>query len=483
MKLNELTIAAAAEGLHRKDFSSVDLTMACLLAIREKDRDIHAFLEVFEEDAIAQAKAADEMFAGSNSALPHLLGIPLAIKDNILMEGKRCTAGSRMLENYTASYDATVIRALKKQGAVLIGKTNMDEFAMGSSTENSAFGITKNPRDMSRVPGGSSGGSAAAIAAHMVLGALGSDTGGSIRQPASFCGIVGMKPTYGSVSRHGVMAMASSLDQIGPMTKTVGDAEILWNAIAGKDVYDGTTIEKPDAVNSHPVKELSKLRIGLPAEYMSTGLDSDVKDIILNLVKKIEATGATIEEVNLPHTRFALPAYYVIVPSEVSSNLARMDGIRYGLHDESARSLLEAYTKTRGRGFGKETKRRIMIGTYALSAGYYDAYYLKAQKVRRVIRRDFEHAFEHVDLIIGPTTPTPAFVFGEKANDPLSMYLADIYTVSVNLAGLPALSLPAGDVMRDTARLPVGFQMVAPMNGELQMFASAKEVEKIGIRN
>ncbi len=479
MNLNELTIAAAAAGLRKKEFSSVDITMACLLAIREKDRDIHAFLEVFEEDAIAQAKAADEMFAGSNSALPHLLGIPLAIKDNILMEGKRCTAGSRMLENYTASYDATVIRALKKQGAVLIGKTNMDEFAMGSSTENSAFGITKNPRDMNRVPGGSSGGSAAAIAAHMTLGALGSDTGGSIRQPASFCGIVGMKPTYGSVSRHGVMAMASSLDQIGPMTKTVGDGEILWNAIAGKDVFDGTTIEKPDAAYGRPLKELSKLRIGLPAEYMSAGLDSDVKDIISNLVKKIEATGAIIEEVNLPHTRFALPAYYVIVPSEVSSNLARMDGIRYGLHDESARSLLEVYTKTRGRGFGKETKRRIMIGTYALSAGYYDAYYLKAQKVRRLIRRDFEHAFENVDLIIGPTTPTPAFAFGEKANDPLSMYLADIYTVSVNLAGLPALSLPAGDVTRGDARLPVGFQMVAPMNGELQMFAAAKEVENL----
>jgi len=478
MKLNKLTIAAAAQGLRRKEFSSVDLTMACLLAIREKDGDIHAFLEVFEEDASAQAKAADEMLAGAHSSLPPLLGIPLAIKDNILIEGKKCTAGSRMLENYVASYDATVIRALKKQGAVLIGKTNMDEFAMGSSTENSVFGITKNPRDMSRVPGGSSGGSAAAVAAHMVLGALGSDTGGSIRQPASFCGITGMKPTYGSVSRHGVTAMASSLDQIGPMTKTAEDAEILWNAIAGKDVFDGTTVEKLET-GECSMKELKKLRIGLPAEYMGAGLDSDVKDVISNLVSKIEAIGATIEAVNLPHTPYALPAYYVIVPSEVSSNLARFDGIRYGLHDEDARSLLEAYTKTRGRGFGKETKRRIMIGTYALSAGYYDAYYLKAQKVRRLIRRDFERAFEKVDLIIGPTTPTPAFAFGEKASDPLSMYLADIYTVSVNLAGLPALSLPAGDVMRGTTHLPVGFQMIAPMNGELQLFAAAKEVEEV----
>jgi len=313
----------------------------------------------------------------------------------------------------------------------------------------------------------------------MVLGALGSDTGGSIRQPASFCGIVGMKPTYGSVSRHGVMAMASSLDQIGPMTKTVGDGEILWNAIAGKDIFDATTIEKSDAVSGRPLKEIGRLVVGLPAEYMSAGLDSDVKDIILNVVKKIEAAGATVHEVNLPHTRYALPAYYVIVPSEVSSNLARFDGIRYGLHDESARSLGEAYTKTRGRGLGAEVKRRVMLGTYALSAGYYDAYYLKAQKVRRLIRRDFEDAFEHVDLIIGPTTPTPAFVFGEKANDPLSMYLADMYTVAVNLAGLPALSFPVGDVVRGASRLPVGFQMIAPMNGELQLFAAAKEVENL----
>jgi len=406
------------------------------------------------------------------------LGIPLAIKDNILIEGKRCTAGSRMLENYTASYDASVVRALKKAGAVLIGKTNMDEFAMGSSTENSAFGITKNPCDTTRVPGGSSGGSAAAVAASLALGALGSDTGGSIRQPASFCGIVGMKPTYGSVSRHGLIAMASSLDQIGPMTKTVEDAEIIWNAIAGIDAFDSTTVTMPD-LTKQSIKEFKTLRIGLPVEYMSEGLDADVKEVIASLIKKIESLGATVENVHLPHSSYALAAYYIIVPSEVSSNLARLDGIRYGLHDADAPTLMATYMATRGVGFGKETKRRIMLGTYALSAGYYDAYYLKAQKVRRLIRQDFDNVFKNVDMIIGPTTPTPAFAFGEKTNDPLSMYLADIYTVAVNLAGLPALSMPVGGVTRGNTQLPVGLQLIAPMNGEHQLFATAKEIEQL----
>ena len=485
MNLNELTIAQAAAGLRKKEFSSVELAMACLSAIEKKEKTIHAFLEIFEEDAIAQARQADEIFANSHHQLfPPLLGIPLAIKDNILIKGKRCTAGSRMLEHYTASYDASVIRALKKQGAVIMGKTNMDEFAMGSSTENSAFGATKNPHDQSRVPGGSSGGSAAAVAAFMALGALGSDTGGSIRQPASFCGIVGMKPTYGSVSRNGVIAMASSLDQIGPMAKTAEDAEIIWNAIADSDIFDSTTVAKPAIPYERHIQELKNVRIGLPMEYFGAGIDSDVKEIIFGIVKKLKAQGATVKEIHLPHSSYALPAYYIIVPSEVSSNLARFDGIRYGLNIADAvgtphGTLMETYTKTRGMGFGTETKRRIMLGTYALSAGYYDAYYLKAQKVRRLIRQDFENAFKDVDLIIGPTTPTPAFALNEKTNNPLSMYLADIYTVAVNLAGLPALSLPAGHVLRESTQLPVGLQLITPMNTEPQLFAVAKEIEQI----
>lgn len=479
MQLNELTIAQASERLRKKEFSSVELTRACLTAIAEKDKSINAFLEVFEDDAMAQAEEADKLLADPHPGLPRLLGVPLAIKDNIMIEGKRCTAGSRMLQQYTASYDAHVTQMLKKAGAVLLGKTNMDEFAMGSSTENSAFGVTKNPHDTGRVPGGSSGGSAAAVAASMALGALGSDTGGSIRQPASFCGIVGMKPTYGSVSRHGVIAMASSLDQIGPMTKTVEDAEILWNAIAGSDVFDSTTVIKSTITDNYSIKELKNVRIGIPVEYVGKGLDNDVKKTILDVIQKIEAQGASVEEIRLPHSSYALAAYYIIVPSEVSSNLARFDGIRYGLHTNDARSLASAYGATRGNGFGTEVKRRIMLGTYVLSAGYYDAYYLKAQKVRRLIRQDFENAFKKVDVIIGPTTPTPAFAFGEKTNDPLSMYLADIYTVAVNLAGLPALSLPAGLVVRDTAQLPVGLQLIAPMNAESQLFNTAKEIEQL----
>ncbi len=479
MKLNELTITQAAAGLRKREFSSVDLTMACIATIREKDPEIHAFLDVFEEDAMAQAKQADELLADFNPKLPHLLGIPLAIKDNILMEGRHCTAGSLMLKDYTASYDASVVRALKKAGAILIGKTNMDEFAMGSSTENSAFGITKNPHDITRVPGGSSGGSATAVATEMAFGALGSDTGGSIRQPASFCGIVGMKPSYGSVSRHGLIAMASSLDQIGPMAKTVEDAEIIWHAIAGIDAFDSTTVMKPDS-QARSIKEIKNLRIGLPIEYMREGLDNDVKDVILNNIKKMEHAGARVEEIHLSHSSYALAAYYIIVPSEVSSNLARFDGIRYGMSRDKEDTLMARYTATRGSGFGKEVKRRIMLGTYALSAGYYDAYYLKAQKVRQLIQHDFDSVFNSgIDIIVGPTTPTPAFTFGEKANDPLSMYLADIYTVAVNLAGLPALSMSAGTVARGNTQLPVGLQLIAPRDGEHQLFAIAKEIEQL----
>lgn len=478
MKLNELTIAQATDGLRKKEFSSVELTRACLDAILEKEKTINSYLDVFEDSAIKEAEDADKILADLHTPQPPLLGIPLAIKDNIMLEGKRCTAGSVILKDYTASYDATVIRALKKQGAVFLGKTNMDEFAMGSSTENSAFNPSKNPYDVTRVPGGSSGGSSAAAAAHMALGALGSDTGGSIRQPASFCGIVGMKPTYGRVSRHGLIAMASSLDQIGPMAQTVEDAHILFQAIANSDVYDSTTTPESSLPLASFFKGLKGLRVGLPVEYMGEGLALEVKERIIERIKKMEQAGAIVEEIHLPHSSYALAAYYIIVPSEISSNLARFDGLRYGASDQEGKTLAQVYTKSRGHGFGAEVKRRIMLGTYALSAGYYDAYYLKAQKVRRLIRQDFEKAFERVDVIVGPTTPTPAFALGERTNDPLSMYLADIYTVAVNLAGLPALSIPAGFIAQGDTTLPIGLQLITPWNTDDQLFAIAQEVEQ-----
>lgn len=487
MKLNALTIAEAARGLRRREFSASELAADCMVAIREKDAGIHPYLGVFD-DAMDGAKKADDMFAdakyrdGGSAGLPPLLGIPLAIKDNILMEGKRASAGSRMLKNYTAPYDATAITKLKNQGAVFLGRANMDEFAMGSSTENSAFGPTKNPRDPTRVPGGSSGGSAAAVAADMCLGALGSDTGGSIRQPAAFCGVVGMKPSYGAVSRHGLIAMASSLDVIGPLAKTVEDAEILFHAIAGGDDFDATAVKDKNYELGIGNQGLKNLRVGVPREYFTKGLDADVEKAARSAIQKMEDAGAEIHEISLPHARYALPAYYVIVPSEVSANLARFDGIRYGFTaagDHADASMRESYALTRAQGFGAEVERRIILGTYALSAGYYDAYYLKAQKVRRFIRDDFDRAFETVDVIVGPTTPSPAFLLGDRTHDPLSMYLADIYTVAVNLAGLPALSLPAGTVLQNGASLPVGLQMIAPRFREDILFAAGRSAEKI----
>ncbi|MBI4225171.1 MAG: Asp-tRNA(Asn)/Glu-tRNA(Gln) amidotransferase subunit GatA [Candidatus Sungbacteria bacterium] len=475
MQLNQLTITDAAKGLRTGEFSSEELTNACLAAIQEQDHDIHAFLKISDRAADA-AKEADRLFKDNPDAASPLTGIPLAMKDNILVEGEYCTAGSRMLENYIASYDATVIRKLKNQNAILLGKTNMDDSAMGSSTESSAFGPTKNPHDLTRVPGGSSGGSAAAVAAHMCLGALGSDTGGSIRQPASFCGIVGMKPTYGAVSRHGLIAMASSLDQIGPMAKTVADAELLFHAIKGQDGFDAT-VAGQDSFSDEPIP--TKLRIGVPKEYFSDGLDQDIKDAITKILAACEQQGAELHEVSLPHSSYALPAYYIIVPSEVSSNLARLDGIRYGYHHEQSMTLFDVYAQSRARGFGPEIKRRIMLGTYALSAGYYDAYYTKAQQVRRLISKDFSDAFAKVDVLIGPTTPTPAFMCGEKKDDPLKMYLADIYTVAVNLAGLPGISIPAGFVMRGNAKLPVGLQLIAPRFHENQLFTVGKMIETL----
>lgn len=479
--LNELTIKQASEGLRRKEFSAVELTESCLKTIREKDGDLHAYLEVFE-DALQQAQKADELISkyrnSEISNLPPLFGIPIAVKDNILIEGRRSTAGSKILENYTAAYDATVITKLKNQGAIFLGKANMDEFAMGSSTENSGFGATKNPHDPTRVPGGSSGGSAAAVAANLCLGALGSDTGGSIRQPASFCGTVGLKPTYGRVSRHGLIAMASSLDQIGPLTKAVEDAKILFEAIAGGDNFDSTAIKTnhDSRIMNH---ELRNIKIGTPKEYFGRGLDSGVEKTIKSALKKLEKAGAEIKEISLPHSEYALPAYYIVVPSEVSANLARFDGIRYGYQNKSAQNLWEVYTKSRAKGLGPEIKRRIVLGTYTLSAGYYDAYYLKAQKVRRLIRQDFEKAFQEVDFIISPTTPTPAFKLGERSDNPLQMYLADIYTVAVNLSGVPALSLPAGWIKQEDAKLPVGMQIIGKWFEEGLLLDFAAQVEKL----
>ena len=484
MELNKLTIEQAGEGIRKKDFSVVELVAAVRDAIAKRDGDIHAYLDIFD-DALADARARDEELARYDAPerrnLPPLFGIPLAIKDNILIKGKHCTAGSRMLENYTASYDATVITKLKKQGAIFLGKTNMDEFAMGSSTEHSAFGPTKNPHDSTRVPGGSSGGSAAAVAADMCLGALGSDTGGSIRQPAAFCGIVGMKPTYGAVSRHGVIPMAASLNQIGPMGKTVADTDVLFHAIAGEDPLDAVSYSQPERLQ-YEKRDLKGVRVGIVREYFGSGLDPLLEQSIRAAVGKMESAGTMVREISLPHTSSALPVYYVVASSEVSADLARFDGIRYaGIRNQESgiRNLYDTYAITRAWGFGAEVKRRIMLGTYALSAGYYDAYYIKAQKVRTLIREDFEKAFADVDIIAGPTTPTPAFYIGERQGDPLSMYLADIYTVAVNLAGLPALSLPAGVVERDGSFLPVGLQLIAPRRCDQHLFSIARAVEAL----
>jgi aspartyl-tRNA(Asn)/glutamyl-tRNA(Gln) amidotransferase subunit A len=402
--------------------------------------------------------------------------VPCAIKDNILIEGKKCTAGSRILENYLAPYDATVIKKLKTAGAIFLGKTNMDEFAMGSSTENSAFGATKNPHDLERVPGGSSGGSAAAVAADECVYALGSDTGGSIRQPASFCGVVGLKPTYGAVSRYGVMAMASSLDQIGPLAKNVADCKLVFDAIKGKDKMDSTSANSPTA-DRRPLT-VDKLRIGLPKEYFAKGIDPAVEKLVREAIAKMEKQGAKIEEISLPHSEYALASYYIIIFSEISANLARFDGVKYGFSaggDASLETndLLSVYLKSRQHGFGDEVRRRIMLGTYSLSSGYYDAYYLRAQKVRAKILEDFKKAFTKVDLIMTPVAPTTAFKIGEKTADPVQMYLSDIYTVPVNMAGVPAMAMPCGKV----DNLPVGLQIIGPHFSEELIFEAGQVVE------
>lgn len=476
MDLGGLSIKAVNKGLREKSFSVTELVSAFVQTIKKRDPEIHAYLEVFE-DAIPEAKKADKILREGRD-IPPLFGIPLAIKNNILIDGKRSTAGSRMLENYTATYDSTAVKKLKAAGAIFLGSTNLDEFAMGASTESSRFGPTKNPHDTSRVPGGSSGGSAAAVAADMCLGALASDTGGSIRQPASFCGVVGLKPTYGAVSRHGLIAMASSLDQIGPIAKTVEDAESIFYAIAGKDVFDSTSTDHDYDQTASKNFDLKKTRIGIPKEYFTEGLDQEVKKIVERVIEETEKAGAKIKEISMPHSSYALPAYYIIVSSEVSANLARFDGIRYGLSvKETNRNLLDSYMSVRAQGFGTEAKRRIILGTYALSAGYYDAYYLKAQKVRTLVAEDFEGAFRDVDLIMGPTTPGPAFALGAKMENPLAMYLEDVYTVAINLAGVPAISIPAGSVKNGDKDLPVGVQLIAPWFQEGKLLSLGKQIE------
>jgi aspartyl-tRNA(Asn)/glutamyl-tRNA(Gln) amidotransferase subunit A len=472
--LCQLTLEQAAALLEAKEISSVDLTRAALDRIRTTDGDIHSFISVTEEVALAQARAADERRAGGETG--SLLGIPVGIKDVILTKGIRTTAGSKILGNFVAPYDATVTRKLLDAGAVCIGKTNCDEFAMGSSTENSGFMITRNPWDGARVPGGSSGGSAAAVAAHQCLGALGTDTGGSIRQPAACCGIVGMKPTYGRVSRYGVVAYASSLDQVGPMARSVAGCAHLLAAIAGRDPHDSTSVDRPVPDYSKYLDGSVKgLRIGIPKEYFVEGMQAEVEQAVRDAVGMLEGLGAQVSHVSLPHTEYAIPTYYLIATAEASSNLARYDGIKYGLRLAGKESLLTMYRRTRAAGFGTEVKRRIMLGTYALSAGYYDAYYLKAQKVRTLIRRDFEQVFATQDVIVTPTAPTTAFRIGEKTSDPLQMYLSDIFTISVNLAGLPGLSLPCGF---DRSGMPIGLQIVGRPFEEEKVLQAAYAYEQ-----
>ncbi|MDP2741472.1 MAG: Asp-tRNA(Asn)/Glu-tRNA(Gln) amidotransferase subunit GatA [bacterium] len=476
MDLTDLTITKAHEGLLKKEFSAVELTKAYLSEIKKTDKEINAFLTITEDLALAGAQEADRKIL-SGKPISLLTGIPCAIKDAILVKEQRCTAGSKILENYIAPYDATVIKKLKEEGAVILGKTNTDEFTMGSSTENSAFGVTKNPHDKTRVAGGSSGGSAASVAANMACYALGSDTGGSIRQPASFCGVAGLCPTYGAVSRYGLMAHASSLDQIGPFAKNVEDTKIVFNAIKGKDPLDSTSVELKISNFKLPTvhtQQISNLRIGIPKEYFAKGIDPEVEKIIRGVIKKAEEAGAKIVEISLPGSEYALACYYIIGPSEISANLARFDGIKYGL-SEPAENLLDVYLKTRGRGLGEEVKRRIMIGTYCLSSGYYEAYYKKAQEVRQFIRQDFAKAFEKVDLLFCPVSPFPAFKIGEKSNNPMSMYLADIYTIPSKLAGLPGISLPVGRA----GNLPVGLQIIGNHFEENKIFDMASLVEKV----
>ena len=456
--LHDLTVKRFREGLENKEFSAYEIIKALFDYIDLRDKEVDAYLTLNRDNALEAAAKVDVAVAEGRE-LPPLAGVPLAIKDNMLIEGLPATAGSKILEHYIAAYDATVIKKLKNAGAIFLGKTNLDEFAMGSSTENSAFKITKNPHDLTRVPGGSSGGSAAAVASHMAVAALGSDTGGSIREPAAFCGVVGMKPTYGAVSRYGLIAMASSLDQIGPIAKTVEDAAILFKQIAGHDPNDATSapdIVYGDDLLNPSLEKMRELTIGVPEEYFVPGMDEEVANAVQGAVKEFESLKVRVKKISLPHTKHALSVYYIIMPAEVSTNLSRFDGIRYG-DRAKAENLLDLYYRDRGAGFGPEPKRRIILGTFVLSAGYYDAYYAKAQKVRALIKKDFNEAFKSVDVILTPVAPTPAFKIGEKTDDPLQMYLSDIFTIPVNLAGLPGISIP---VNGREGKLPIGFQLI-----------------------
>jgi aspartyl-tRNA(Asn)/glutamyl-tRNA(Gln) amidotransferase subunit A len=481
----QFTIENVREAICERRTTAAALTTEFYARIKKEDAEIGAFLTLSEDRARAQAERIDKM-AAEGKPLPPLAGVPIAIKDVMLTRGVRTTAGSKILENFVPPYDCTAVARLEAAGAVVLGKLNCDEFAMGSSTENSAYHPVRNPRDKTRVPGGSSGGSAAAVAAGMAVATLGSDTGGSIRQPASFCGVVGLKPTYGRVSRYGLIAFASSLDHIGPFANTVKDAALMLRTIAGRDPMDSTSAEVPVpdyvAELEKPISEgpswcgagapsassgqaLARekhaasgepIRIGVAKEYFGSGLDAEVRAAVEAAIQKLAALGCEIVPVSLPHTEYAIPAYYIVATAEASANLARFDGVRYGFRARGAKTLAEMYRQTRDGGFGMEVKRRIMLGTYALSAGYYDAYYLKAQKVRTLLTRDFDEAFKKVDVIAAPTAPTPAFKLGEKVDDPLAMYLADIYTVTANLAGIPGISVPCGE---NREGLPIGLQI------------------------
>jgi aspartyl-tRNA(Asn)/glutamyl-tRNA(Gln) amidotransferase subunit A len=470
---NELTIAEARDLLDQGKVTSVELTEACLGQIQSLDGALHAYLDVWNDDAMEAAKRSDER-RSRGLRLGELEGIPLAVKDNMQVQGKSCTAGSRILQNYIGVTNATVINKLVAQGVVMLGKTNMDEFAMGSSTENSAYGPTKHPRDPERVPGGSSGGSAVAVAANMCLGALGSDTGGSIRQPAALCGIVGLKPTYGRVSRSGLIAMASSFDQIGPMTKTVEDAALVLSAIQGADPMDQTTAnEKPFYPDWK--KSVKGVRIGLPKQAWGEGMSDEIRSTVTTAVEVYRSLGAEITEVDLPYVDESLAVYYILMPCEVSANLSRFDGMRYGLREPAA-DLIGTYMQSRANGLGREVRRRVLLGTYALSKGYYDAYYRKAKKVQRLIQNAYASALSHVDVLLTPTTPNTAFKIGEKTNDPLAMYLEDVFTVGVNVAGLPAVSVPC----KDALGFPVGMHLTGRAFDESNLLAIARAYEQVG---
>ena len=477
MDLNLLTIDSARSAIQERKTTSMSLVESFYSRIQKEDSAIGAYLTLTKERALEQADRIDRM-AAEGKPLPPLGGVPVAIKDVMCTRGVRTTAGSKILENFIPPHDSTAVARLEAAGAVVLGKANCDEFAMGSSNENSAFHPVRNPRDSSRVPGGSSGGSAAAVAADMAVVALGSDTGGSIRQPASFCGVVGLMPTYGRVSRYGLIAFASSLDHIGPLAKTVTDAALVLRTIAGRDPMDSTSadVPVPDYV-AELNQPVSGLRLGVAKEYFGDGLDSEVRKAVEDAIQALARLGCEVVSVSLPHTEYAIPTYYIVATAEASSNLARFDGVRYGYRAKQARTLSDMYRRTRDEAFGAEVKRRIMLGTYALSAGYYDAYYLKAQKVRTLLTRDFDEAFKKVDAIVTPTCPTAAFKLGEKVNDPLAMYLADIYTVTADLAGIPGISIPCGKTREN---LPIGLQILGKHFDEATILRVANAYESAG---